>query len=181
MDANCSTVEASRTSDRVIVVKIVLSDNVWSIVSADAPQVGCDEDTKNAFWNELEAVIMKVPHKEKLVIAGDLNGHVGERRIGFDRWHGGFSVGERNQEGEKMLHLAQAFVLAIVNTFYSKQREHLLTYRSGGNATVIDYVMVRRENLGELKNCKVIPGEAVATQHRILAMEMKAVSKRMSP
>ena len=200
MDANCSTVEAKkhemelgyvsrdhqdkvlevyRTSDRVMAVKIVLSDNVWTIVSAYAPQVGCDEDTKNAFWNELEAVIMKVPHKENLVLAGDLNGHVGESQIGFERWHGGFSVGERNEEN--ILHLAQAFDLAIVNTFYSKRREHLLTYKSGGKATVIDYIMVRRENLRELKNCKVIPGESVATQHRMLVMEMKAVRKRMSP
>ena len=41
--------------------------------------------------------------------------------------------------------------------------------------------MVRRENLRELKNCKVIPGESVATQHRMLVMEMKAVRKRMIP
>ena len=41
-------------------------------------------------------MIMKVPHKENLVLAGDLNGHVGESQIGFERWHGGFSVGERN-------------------------------------------------------------------------------------
>ena len=80
-----------------------------------------------------------------------------------------------------MLNLAQAFDLAIVNTFYSKRREHLLTYKSGGNATVIDYVMMRRENLRELKNCKVTPGESVATQHRRLVMEMKAVRKSMSP
>ena len=77
--------------------------------------------------------------------------------------------------------MAQAFDLAIVNTFYSKLREHLLTYKSGGKATVIDYIMVRRENLRELKNCKVIPGESVATQHRMLVMEMKAVRKWMSP
>ena len=124
---------------------------------------------------------MKVPHKEKLVLAGDLNGHVGESQIGFERWHGRFSVGERNEEGENILHLAQAFDLAIVNTFYSKRREHLLTNMSGGKATVIDYIMVRRENLRELKNCKVIPGESFATQHRMLVMEMKAVRKRMSP
>ena len=38
--------EVCRTSDRVMAVKIVLSDNVWTIVSAYAPQVGCDENTK---------------------------------------------------------------------------------------------------------------------------------------
>ena len=52
------------TSDRVTALKIVLSKNVWTIVRAYAPQVGCGEDRKTAFWNELEVVIMKVPHKE---------------------------------------------------------------------------------------------------------------------
>ena len=103
-------------------------------------------------------MIMKVPHKGKLVIAGDLIG-----------------------DGDKSVHLVQAFDLAIVNTFYSKRREHLLTYKSGGNTTMIDYFMVRRENLRELKNCKVILEESVGTQHRRLVMEMKAVGKRMSP
>ena len=107
---------------------------------------------------------MEVPLKEKLLLAGDLNGHVGESQIGFERWHGGLSVGERNEEGENILHLAQAFDLAILTTFYSKRREHLLLYKSGGKATVIDYIMVRREDLGELKNYKVIPGDSVATQ-----------------
>ena len=44
--------EVCRTSDRVMAVKIVLSDNVGTIVSAYAHQVGCDEDTKNAFWKK---------------------------------------------------------------------------------------------------------------------------------
>ena len=73
--------------------------------------------------------------------------------------------------GEKTVHPAQAYDLAILNTFYSKRREHQLTYKSGGNATVIDYIMVRRENLREFKNCKVIPEESIATQHMMLVMD----------
>ena len=49
--------EVCCTSDRVMAVKIVLSDNVWTIVSAYAPQVGCNENTQNAFWKELEGVM----------------------------------------------------------------------------------------------------------------------------
>ena len=41
--------------------------------------------------------------------------------------------------------------------------------------------MLRRENLRELKNCKVIPRQSVATQHRMLVMEMKTIRKIMSP
>ena len=65
----CWMYPVCRLSDRVMAVKLVLSDIVWNIISTYAPQVGCDEDIKNAFWNELESLIMKVPHKEKLVLA----------------------------------------------------------------------------------------------------------------
>ncbi len=85
---------AVAASASMMEVKVVLSDNVWTIVNAYAPQVGSDEDTKNAFWNELEAVIMKVPHKEKLILTGDLN--VGGSQIGFERWHAEFSVEKKN-------------------------------------------------------------------------------------
>ena len=45
-DHQDKVLEVCRTSDRVMAVKIVLSDNIWTIVSAYAPQVGCDEDTE---------------------------------------------------------------------------------------------------------------------------------------
>ena len=61
------------------------------------------------------------------------------------------SVGEINTEGEEMLHLAQDVDLAIVNTFHSKRREHLLTYKNEEHSTVNDYFIVRREYLRELK------------------------------
>ena len=48
-------------------------------------------------------MIMKGTHKEKLVLAGDLNGHVGESRIGFEKWHRGFSVAERHEGRENIL------------------------------------------------------------------------------
>ena len=57
---------------RVMMVKLVLSDNVWNIISAYSPQVGCDEDTKIAFWNELESVIMKVLATQRNVVQGRL-------------------------------------------------------------------------------------------------------------
>ena len=37
-------------------------------------------------------IMKEVPHKEKLVLAGDLYGHVGKSQIGLERWHGGFSA-----------------------------------------------------------------------------------------
>jgi hypothetical protein len=43
---------------------------------------------------------------EKLFIGGDLNGHVGSTRVGFDGVHEGFGYESRNQEGEGILNFA---------------------------------------------------------------------------
>ena len=42
----------------------------------------------------------------------------------------------------------------------------------------IDYIMVRRDDIRTIKDCKVIPGECVATQHRLVVMEMNVEMTR---
>ena len=65
-----------------------------------------------------------------------------------------------------------SFDLAIVNTFFRKREEHYITYKSGGNKAQIDFMMYRRSNLVEIKNCKVTPGDHVAPQHRLVVMDV---------
>jgi hypothetical protein len=57
----------------------------------------------------------------KLFIGGDLNGHVGSTRVGFDVVHGGFGYGSRNQEGESILNFALAYDLFVTNTLFRKR------------------------------------------------------------
>ena len=70
--------------------------------------------------------------------------------------------------------------LALGNSFFKKREEHYVTYMSGTNQTVIDYILVRRQYLRDLKDCKVIPGESIASQHRLLvaSVEFKAHHKK---
>ena len=49
-----------------------------------------------------------------------------------------------------------------------KKEEHLITYKSGGNSSQIDFIITRRVDLKEMRDCKVIPGEEVVSQHRLL-------------
>ena len=48
-------------------------------------------------------------------------------------------------------------ILALGNSFFKKREEHYITYMSGTNRTVIDYILVRRQYLRDLKDSKVIP------------------------
>jgi hypothetical protein len=53
-------------------------------------------------------------------IGGDLNGHVGSTRVGFDGVHGGFGYGSRNQEGEGILNITLAYDLIVANILFRK-------------------------------------------------------------
>jgi hypothetical protein len=70
-----------------------------------------------------------VPISEKLFIGGDLNGHVGSSRVGFDGVHEGFRYGSKNQEGEGYLELCLiAYDLIIVNNLFRKRVSHLVIF-----------------------------------------------------
>ena len=42
-----------------------------------------------------------IPENEMVVLAGDMNGHVGSSNFGYDRTHGGFGYEDRNADGSK--------------------------------------------------------------------------------
>ncbi|KAF3642009.1 hypothetical protein FXO37_22703 [Capsicum annuum] len=62
---------------------------------------------KLQFWEALDEVVRGLPSSEKIVVAGDFNGHIGSLLGGFDDVHGGFGFGERNEEGAALLDFAR--------------------------------------------------------------------------
>ena len=56
----------------------------------------------------------------------------------------------------------------------------IVTYSSGGRERQIDFIMCRRSHLKEVTNCKVINGDSVTEQHKVLAMgwEINICKKR---
>jgi hypothetical protein len=113
-------VDIKRQGDRIILVKLLVGNLIFNVISAYAPQIGLNESIKIQFWEQLDALVSSVPISEKLFIGGDINGHVGSTRVGFDGVHGGFGYGSRNQEGEDILNFALAYDLFIANILFRK-------------------------------------------------------------
>jgi hypothetical protein len=59
----------------------------------------------------------------------------------------------------------------IVNTFFRKKKLNLIRFRSGQHLSQVDFVLTRREERPNCMDCKVIPGECVVTQHKILVAD----------
>lgn len=62
------------------------------------------------FWTQLYEMVDSIPREERVVVAVDLNGHVGEE----NRGHG--------QD------FAKRMEMPVVNTFFQKREEHRVTY-----------------------------------------------------
>jgi hypothetical protein len=160
-----------RQGNNIIMIKLIFRDLILNIINAYAPQVDLSDDVKRRFWKDLEDMIRGVSSSEKLFIRGDLNGHVGTARGGFERVHEGFEYGEQNQEGEEILNFSIAYDLIVANTFFRKKISHLITFNNDQHSSQIDFVLTRREERPNCMDYKVIPDECVDTQHTFLVAD----------
>ncbi|KAK3546206.1 hypothetical protein QTP70_025218, partial [Hemibagrus guttatus] len=147
-------------------------DSIIRIWSVNQHKVGCELEEKERFWSELDEVMESIPTGERVVIGADFNGHVGEGNRGDEEVMGKFGVKERNLEGQMVVDFAKRMDMAVVNTYFQKREEHRVTYKSGGRRTQVDYILCRRGNLKEISDCKVVVGESVARQHRMVVCRM---------
>ena len=120
----------------------------------------------------MDEILQEILVGENLVIDGDFNGHVGIDKLGYERVHGGYSFGDRNEARESILDFALASVLVVANTMYKKKDEHLITFKSGVVKSQIDYVLVRKVDRLKYNNCKVIPRQSLTSQHKILVLDL---------
>ncbi|XP_070011569.1 uncharacterized protein [Nicotiana sylvestris] len=134
--------------------------------------IGLDEEIKRRFWERLDDIVRSIPPSERLFIGGDFNSHIGSSAVSYTEVHGGFGVGERDGGGTSLLDFAKAFDLVIANSSFPKRDEHRVTYKSSVAKTQIDYLLLRRCDRRLCEDCKVIPGETLATQHRLLVMDI---------
>ncbi|XP_009587996.2 uncharacterized protein [Nicotiana tomentosiformis] len=159
-------------------IKLVVGECTLNIVSAYAPYAGLDEEVKCRFWEGLDEIVRQVPPTERLFKGGDFNGLIGSTASGYGEVHGGFGFGERNEGGTSLLDFAKAFGFVIANSSFSKRDEHLVTFQNVVATTQIDYILLRRCDRGLCKDCKVIPGEILTTQHRLLVIDIGVMLKR---
>src|SRR5277367_3255930 len=163
-----SVIEMRRVSQRLLVVRVAIGSSVLNVVCAYAPQVGRSYEEKEEFLVMFGKTLDGISEMERMLVGGDFNCHVGAAIEGYEGVHGGHGFGQHNVEGEMLLEMAGALGLVVVNTWFRKRDSQLVTYKSGEARTVVDYVLVRRKEWAMVRDAKVIPGESVFLQHRLV-------------
>ena len=92
--------------------------------------------------------------------------HVGVVEPGEEESVGRYGWGARNREGRSLVELVARNGLAVASSFFQKRESHKITHRSGQHKTESYLVIVRKQQLWKIKDCKAVAGELVTTQHK---------------
>ena len=121
--------------------------------------------------------------QDSIFIDSYLNGHVGCDADGYGGVHGNKGFDTRNAEGERISEFSDAVYMAVCNTSVKKENPILITYQSGDNRSMNDYLMIKKTDLCLVKIVKEIPSEECVTHHRIvigrLVMHLKPQKKNV--
>ena len=102
-------------NDRIINIDLKLRTAI-SIVQVYAPQQG--RLLKEEFYELLQTTMGEVMYQDSMILCGDWNGHIGCDRKKYETVLGIHSIGNRNEEGKRILDFAVVNNLCIMNTFY---------------------------------------------------------------
>eukprot|EP00795_Rhopilema_esculentum_P008153 gene8153-14080_t len=106
----------------------MIESETWNVILAYAPQTGMDVAEKVRFQKQLEDLVSESPN-ENIIIGADMTRTRWYEAGSSREIHGGKGFGNRNEDGDRSL---ESLNLVLVNTFFTKRREHLIEYKSGG-------------------------------------------------
>ena len=171
-------IRVERWNGRIILVWLMAHKQIFCIASAYAPQVNRPVAEKREFRENLERMVNKVDATTVLCLAGDFNAHLGKAEEGEEECVGKHSWGTRNRDGQELVDLMMRNGLVEVSTFMEKRESHKITYRSGQHKSVVDMLLVKTQQRSKVKDCKAVPGEHTASQHKPLIYTIRLEEKK---
>ena len=73
-----NVISVARHNHRCIQIRFLVGTVIVNTICCYAPQTGLTTEEKDEFYEQVMSVIASVPDEETLILAGDMNGHVGD-------------------------------------------------------------------------------------------------------
>ena len=93
-------------------------------------------EDKDNFYEQLQTVVDSVYKHDTLLVMGDLNAKVGEDNKGYENIIGSHGVGERNDNGERLVDFCRLNNLMVTGTIFPHKLMHKQTWTSPGGQRI---------------------------------------------
>ncbi|MEL7521448.1 MAG: endonuclease/exonuclease/phosphatase family protein, partial [Cyanobacteria bacterium J06553_1] len=100
-----------------------------TLVSAYAPTLGADADTKEAFYDTLNLTLDRIPKQDKILLLGDFNARVGVDHNIWPGIIGRHGTGKCNSNGLRLLTQCAQHNLTITNTLFQLKNKYKVSWK----------------------------------------------------
>ena len=138
-----------------------------------------EEESKDAFYDQLQADLDSIPHHEMKIVMGDLNAKAESDNTNHHRAMEKEGCGSMNNNGERPLEFCTIYDLVI----FPHQEIHKLTWCSSNerDKNQIDHLMINGTLRGSLQDVRVRRGADVGSDHPLAMPNLKLKLTRNGP
>ena len=158
-------------NDRLTTLRFPLARKCHAtIISAYAPTMTNPDEIKDKFYENLDRTISQVLKKDKLVVLGDFNARVGTDHQTWQGIIGKQGIGKCNSNGLLLLRNCAEHNLTITNTVFRLLNENKTSWMHPRSKHwhLIDYVIVRKTDIQDVRVTKAMRGAECWTDHRLI-------------
>ena len=151
-----------------------------NIIQCYAPTNDAEEEKKDDFYQQLQAVIDKRGAKDMTILMGDFNAKIGPDNTGYDNIMGTHGLGQMNENGERFADLCALNQLVIGGSIFPHKRIHKVTWRSPDHVTEnqIDHICISQKFRRSWRDVRAMRGADVSTDHHLLITAVRLRLKR---
>ena len=166
-DAQAALLAWQPVSYRLAMVRLKGQISNISVITVYAPTLIADEVDKARFYADLQTLVDSVPSRDVLIVAGDWNARTGPADDATRHILGRFALGDRCDNGERLVSFADANRLVVTNTRFQHPRRHLVTWRSndGRTANQIDYILVKSRWANSVMDSRAYRGAVTGSEY----------------
>ena len=159
-------------NERLMTLRLNLEGHKHAtIISAYAPTLLAEEQTKELFYATLDSVLTAIPNEDKIILLGDFNARVGRD---CDIWRGTIGregVGKINANGTLLLSKCAEHDLTITNTLFRQKNKLKTTWQHPRSKHwhLLDYIIVRSRDRKDVLLTRSVRGsEDCWTHYRLV-------------
>ena len=149
------------------------------VIQVYAPTSNTEEAEVERFCEDLRDLLELTPKKDVLFIIGDWNTKVGSQET--PGVTGKFSLGVRNEEGEKANRILPREQTGHSKHHFQNQKRRLYTWTSldGQHQNQIDYILYSQRWRSSIQSAKTRPGADCGSDHELLLAKFRLILRKV--
>lgn len=173
--------EPVSVSPRLMSLRLRTNCGYCSLLSAYAPTLLADSDSKDEFYSQLSQHLLGLPRGDRVVILGDLNARIGSDSNSWPNILGPHGIGTMNENGQRLLEFCATHSLCIPNTFFESSSRAKVTWMHPRSRRwhQLDHIIVRRRDLKSVVHCRSMHSADCESDHALVRCKLRMTTKKI--